>query len=615
MGTLTRVLGYLRPYLGSMIAAMVMLALSGALMGAVVSTVKPLVNDVLLQREVVAAAQPEASVGPDILRAFREWLPTDRFTAWARENAFVQVPLLFIVVYFFRAVFGYFGTYFTLRAGACMIRDVRLELYTAVTRQSLRFFQTHATGLILSRILNDIQQLQRVATTSLANGVRVGAMVPFLLVVAFVHEWRMSLLAIVALPLLAWPMLRLGRRLRRAATASQENMADVAHKVSESVGGVKVVQGFGMEAYEIARFSASLEGMLRADLKAGRATSLLPAVLELFGAVIGAGLFFVAGRTIAAGHLDPGNFAVVLFSLGLLFVSVRRLNAVYVEIQHALAGAVRVFSMLDREREIEDLPGATDFPPFSREIRFDSVGFSYGDEEVLADIDLTIAKGEVIALVGASGSGKSTLANLIPRFYDPTRGRILIDGRDVREATLASLRGQIGIVTQETVLFDDTVRNNVAYGRADCPLERIIEVARATQAHEFVERLPEGYDTMLGERGARLSMGQRQRLTIARALLKDPPLLILDEATSALDAESESLVQQALEVLMRGRTSIVIAHRLATVRSADRILVLDYGRVIEQGTHAELLDAGGAYARLCELQFRDQDGVAGREAS
>jgi subfamily B ATP-binding cassette protein MsbA len=371
------------------------------------------------------------------------------------------------------------------------------------------------------------------------------------------------------------------------------------------VAGTRVVQSFGMERFEIGRFRDVLGRLLGADLKAARATALAPAVMELVGAAAGAGIFYLAGRRIAAGTLDGGRFFVVLVGLALLYMSVRRLNQLNVELQHALAASTRIFAMMDRKPEIADRPGATPLPSFREAIRFEGVGFAYDGTPVLSDVDLTLRRGEVVALVGRSGSGKSTLASLLPRFYDPTAGRITIDGLDLREVTLHSLRGQIGLVTQETVLFDDTVRANIAYGRADVPLERVIEAATAAHADGFIRLLPEGYDTRLGERGTRLSMGQRQRLAIARALLKDPPILVLDEATSALDAESEASVQEALETLMVGRTSLVIAHRLATVRRADRIVVLEAGRIVEMGRHADLLTRGGLYARLHELQFQE----------
>jgi subfamily B ATP-binding cassette protein MsbA len=606
MKELLRLAGYLRPYLARMIAAAVMLAIGGVLMAVAISAFKPLVNEVLLPASQQSpAAEATGQGGADLLAAVKKWLPLDRLGDWSKQNDLL-VPAIMILIFLVRGVFLYFGNYFTIRAGTQVIRDLRTGLFESVAFQSLSFYQDHSTGVILSRIMNDVARLQRASTTMLADLVRVSATVPAVLIASFIHEWRMTLLAIVVLPLLGYPMIRLGRRMRRAATTSQESMAEVTDRLKESIDGVRVVQGFGKEQFEIGRFRAAINRMLRADLKAARAISLAPAMMELLGAIVGAGLFFVAGKYISAGNIDAGGFATVLVALAFLFASIKRLNLIYSEMQVCRSAAVRVFAMLDEERAITDRPDAAELPPFTRSVLFEDVHFGYGDGQVLNGIRLEIPKGQRVALVGASGSGKTTLANLLPRFYDPTEGAVRIDGRDIREVTLDSLRGQIGIVTQETILFDDTVLNNIAYGMdGEVPPQDVVAAARAAFAEEFIDSLPEKYETRLGEKGSRLSMGQRQRLTIARALLRDPPILILDEATSALDAESESAVQEALERLMEGRTTLVIAHRLATVRGADRILVMQHGRIVEEGTHHQLLQRGGVYTRLYELQFRE----------
>ncbi len=619
----------MRPYLFRMIAAVVMLAVAGGLMSLVVATFKPLVNEVILTMPGGGSAEPAAPAAepaepvaepaepvaepaePDPLSELVSWLPLERleawqqqWSAWIKRRAVVKVPLLFVSIFLIRGLVLYFGHYLTAKVGASVIRDLRADLYASLVFQSLGFFKIHKTGIVLSRVLSDVQRIQRVSTNVLADLVRVGAMAPCLLVVVLMHDWRMSVFTLVVLPLLAYPMIRIGRRLRKASQRSQESTAEASHLLTETVAGIKVVQGFAMEQFEIGRFRDALGRILRVDLQAGRAAALSAPIMEQIAAVAGASLFYFAGVSIARGTMDSGDFVVVLTGMVLLFLSLRRLNQVNVEAQQALAAAQRVFEMMDWEREIKELPDARPLPADPREIRFEGVEFAYEDEPVLNAVDLTLRVGETVALVGPSGSGKSTLANLVPRFHDPTAGRVAVDGNDLREVTLASLRAIIGLVTQETVLFDDSVRNNITCGR-EVPEERMLEVARAAQAHEFIERLPEGYDTRLGEAGTRLSMGQRQRVTIARALLKDPPILILDEATSALDAESEDLVQQALATLLEGRGSLVIAHRLATVRQADRILVMDAGRIVEQGTHEQLLARGGLYARLHELQFRE----------
>ncbi len=602
-----RLLGYIRPYLAQMAAAALMLAVAGALMSIVVATLKPLVNEVLLAGPAPAAAAAAEADQIDLIDRIIDWLPADELSAWLRRDPTVKVPFLLVGIYLVRGLLLFFGEYLTTKTGAAVIRDLRANLYKSLIYQAPSFFQRHHTGEVLSRLLNDVQRIQRVSTTVLADLVRVGAMAPAMLVLVLIYDWRMTLFAAVVLPLMAYPVMRLGRRLRKASVRSQEQTATTANLLKESITGSKIIQAFSMEEISIGRFLTSLARLFKVDLQAGKAAAASGPIIEVVGALAGAVLFYVAGRGIAAGTLDPGNFVVVLGGLTFLFMSSRRLNQINIEFQQALAAAGRVFTMMDWPPEVTEKPHAVALTAEPREITFDDVSYAYpgSDERALRGVSLRLRRGETVALVGPSGAGKTTLANLMLRFADPTSGTVAMDGHDLRDLTLASLRANIGLVTQETILFDETVRSNIAAGRADADLEAVRAAAAAAHADEFITALPDGYDTVLGEGGTRLSMGQRQRLTIARAVYKNPPFLIFDEATSALDADSENQVQAAMKSLMKGRGSFVIAHRLATIREADRILVIDDGSIVEEGDHSTLLERGELYAHLHELQFRE----------
>ncbi len=511
-------------------------------------------------------------------------------------------------LYAIKGVGAYLSANLMADVGQRVIRDLRQALFRKVLDQSSTFFAHRAVGKLLSRIINDVTQVQQAVSETLGDLARESLALVGYVGLLFWYDARLATVSLTVAPLVIYPLTTLGRRVRRTTRRSQEALEEITHVGAEAFAGHRIVKAFGAEAREAARFDAAVDHLYRTNMKVTSVLSVLPPLMEFIGGLAFAGVLWYGSQEIQAGRLTTGGFTAFLASLFMMYGPAKKLSRVNANIQQALAAGERIFETLDLTSDIVDRPGATALLPLGGTIEFDHVHFRYGsgaDGAALRDVTLRVEAGTMLAIVGRSGAGKSTLVSLLPRFYDVTAGSVRIDGRDIRDVTLQSLRAQIGIVTQDTVLFDDTVAGNIAYGRPDASPEEIETAARAAHAHEFIAGLPEGYDTRIGERGQRLSGGQRQRLAIARALLRDSPILILDEATSALDTESERLVQDALGTLMANRTSFVIAHRLSTVRRADAIVVIEQGEVVESGTHESLLAAGGLYARLYDMQLRD----------
>jgi subfamily B ATP-binding cassette protein MsbA len=524
-----------------------------------------------------------------------------------RADMLYLLPILVVILYFIKGVMTYTHQYQMSYIGNGTINRLRDELFAHIQRQSLSFFDHQPSGELMSRVAYDVNMLQESVTKVVTGFFKDAFTAAGLTAIIFYREWRLALMALVAFPLAALVIVRVGKRLRRISIITQEAMARLYTILQESIAGQRIVKAFVREDYESERFARQNLAYFKARVRQTATRELTPPTMELLGALGMAGIIFYGGYNVIQGTSTPGTFFSFLAALLMLYQPIKGLSGVHNTIQEGLAAAQRVFGLLDLEPAIQDRPGAPTLPPISREIVYQGVSFTYDDRPVLQDIDLTVRRGEMLALVGPSGAGKTTLLNLLPRFYEVSRGAIKIDGRDLREITLASLRAQIGLVTQQTILFNDTVRYNVAYGRIEAGEEEIINALRAAYAYDFVQKLPQGLDTMIGEQGVRLSGGERQRLAIARALLKDPPILILDEATSSLDSEAEREVQQALDRLIKGRTTLVIAHRLSTVRNADRIIVLADGQIVEAGSHPELMQQDGLYKRLYEMQFREEE--------
>ncbi|HEY6555286.1 MAG TPA: ABC transporter transmembrane domain-containing protein [Vicinamibacteria bacterium] len=521
-----------------------------------------------------------------------------------------RVSVAILVLYAIKGVAAYLATTLVASVGQRAVTDLRNALYEHVLNQSFTFLSRHTTGTLMSHITTDVEKIQNAVADVAGDLLKEGLTVLGLVIVLFYMDYRLALVALVGMPLAVHPLVRFGKKLRMSNETSLRRWRDISEILQETITGFRVVKAFGMEPFELSRFRRATARLFHVNMRITRTTAILPPLMEAFGGLALVGALFYGTHFIRTGHLTTGSFVAFLGALFAMYTPIKRLSQLNATLQGAMAAGSRIFGVLDNHQEIQEAPNAVALPRMREGIEYRKVSFGYADSQgsILRRIDLRAGSGEVVAIVGTSGAGKTTLVNLLPRFYDVSEGEILIDGIDIRQATLKSLRDQIGLVTQDTVLFNDTVRANIAYGLDDVDEARVESAARAAFAHDFILDLPRRYDTMIGERGSRLSTGQRQRIAIARAILKDPPILILDEATSALDAESERLVQGALANLMKGRTTLVIAHRLGTVRDADRIVVVDGGEIREVGRHDELLrNPRGLYSRLHELQFAPED--------
>ena len=606
MRQLTRLVRYVIPFLLQLVPGVLLLAGVGFLEAFRLILLKPILDRVL-----------NPSSGSENIPLFT--IPKIDRTVYLQSfvpshfhNAWTIVAFALVASTLLKGIFDYAGTYLVNHAGFGMITNLRNDLYNSVLRRSVAFFSKHTTGTLISTIINDIERVQFAMSSVLAEFLQQFFTFVFTAIVVVVLGRELAWVLVLFIPFIIFSAVRIGRRVRSTTRTGQDQLADVQNILHETITGNRIVKAFGMESWEVARFRSAAQQLFRANLRSVAAAAISSPLMDTFGAIAIALLLLLGRNQIARNDFTLGAFVTFVAAVLALYNPVRKFAVFNNSFQQALGASSQLFLFMDAEDVVLEKPGAKPLPKFTRNIQFDGVSFSYQTDsndsrQILHGIDLDVKRGEVLAVVGSSGAGKSTLVHLIPRFFDVTGGRILIDGHDVRDVTVSSLRAQIGIVTQETVLFNDTVRNNIAYGRPQVPQKEVEAAARAALAHDFIVSLPSGYDTVIGERGVRLSGGERQRLAIARALLKDAPILILDEATSALDSESESLVQSALHNLMSGRTVVVIAHRLSTVRRADRIVVIENGSIADMGRHEELMSKLGTYRRLYELQFAEAD--------
>jgi subfamily B ATP-binding cassette protein MsbA len=603
MRQLTRLVRYALPYWWQILCSVVLMAAVGALDAFKFLLIRPVFDRVL--NPSTGSKDIQLFVNPLTHHAVSlQQLVPARLT-----NAWTIVAFALVASTVLKGICDYTGTYLVNHAGFGMITDLRDDLYNAIMRRSAGFFSRHTTGSLLSALVNDIERVQYAMSTVLAEFLQQFFTFLSVAAVVVVLGGELAWVLLLFVPAIVYSSRKIGFRVRTTTRQGQDKLAEIQNILHETITGNRIVKAFNSEKWEIARFRGAARRLFRANLRSVAATAISSPLMDVFG-VIGIALLLNLGREqVKHGEMTPGIFVAFISAVFSLYNPVRKFAQFNNNFQQALGASSEIFKFMDVEDDVREKPHARRLPQFAKNVQFDHVSFTYGgegaDAQVLHDINFEVRRGEVVAIVGSSGSGKSTLVHLIPRFFDASRGRLLIDGFDVRDVTLASLREQVGIVTQETVLFNDTVRNNIAYGQPNVALKEVEAAARAALAHDFIRALPAGYDEVIGERGVRLSGGERQRIAIARAILKNAPILILDEATSALDSESEALVQSALHNLMSGRTVFVIAHRLSTVRRADRIVVIENGAIADIGAHEDLMTKLGTYRRLYELQFAD----------
>ncbi|PYS63833.1 MAG: hypothetical protein DMF76_06175 [Acidobacteria bacterium] len=594
MSDLRRLLGYLLPHTGTFVAATFAMIVVAVLETATSALIVPIFDQAFAHGNARPTSTPFA---------LQRLIPASGLHAWR------MIALLLIVFTVVKGIAEYFSTYWMAYIGQSSVLTLRRELYSHILGQSAAFFERHRTNYLVSRLISSAAAIEAALTHTLRDMLREGFTLIAFMAASFYVSWRLTLGSLLIAPPVAILTMRFGRSLRKLARESFEGSKYLTDTAQEALANQNIVKAYRGEARERSRFTAVAQRVRRANLRSASIAGMSPPIIELIGVLFVAVLLFFGEREIRLGRMDLAQFVLFIILLFRSYDPMRKLSRLQNSMSQALAAARHVWEVLDEHAEIPEATNAINLSPLRRQIEFREVHFGYANEArpVLRGVSLTVPAGRMVALVGESGGGKSTLTKLLPRFHDPTSGAVLWDEIDLREVAVASLRRQLALVTQETVLFNDTVRYNISYGRPDATDGQIEDAARTALAHDFIVELPNGYDTVIGERGIFLSGGQRQRLAIARAVLIDAPVLVLDEATSALDAESEQLVQRAIANLIRDRTTIVIAHRLSTVRRADLIVVMERGQIIEQGTHAELLARGGQYQRLYELQFADEE--------